>query len=230
MARQRKAAKAKAAKASTDSEVEEIPRTLLDQLQSSTPFDINQLHRPLAEALSKSTKPGGVTFNEYNIPMGTPQRLRPEKTLVDQIDPEEDEDAIEPIGDAGQTFFFSVPLTMLLCVFYILIQKQYLEEPKYSHAFIRSAQSFIPIWFVLYLTHPRRHWVTVQFVFFATAVSAGCWTIYNVNQNGYYAVMRMVPPLGIMLVYSVIEMELIPAAISLICIVSYLQYKGFGVT
>ncbi|KAK6350134.1 hypothetical protein TWF696_006380 [Orbilia brochopaga] len=235
MARQRKN-KPKPARIESDSDVEEIPRkTLLEHLEAThaklhpgVPFDITQLDGTLGDALSKTKNKEGVTFTEYNIPTGMPQRdASSKKKLVDSI-PDEEED-VEVIGDVGQTFFFSIPLTMLLCAFHILVQKQYLQEMDYGEIVSRSIKSFFPIWFILYLTHPRRELPIMQMIFTAAAVASGCWMVYNVNMHGYYALMKMVPPLGTILVYSVIEMELLPAVLSLACIGVYTWYNDFAV-
>ncbi|KAF3910904.1 hypothetical protein ABW20_dc0108575 [Dactylellina cionopaga] len=239
MPRQRKAQKTKTAQvdSGSDSEIEEIPRkTLLDQidsLQAGVPFDVKSLKAPLAEALSGTGKKGkkgkkDVTFEEYDIPMGMPERTHPPPPKKD-AEEEEEEDDVDVIGDLGQTFFFSIPLTILLCGFYMLVQYQYLEQPSRKESILRSVKSFLPIWFTLYITHPRKSWAIVQFAFFATAVGSGCWMVYNVNKNGYYAVMKMVPPLGTMMVYSVIQMELTPAAFTVVAILSYVWYNDFSI-
>ncbi|KAF3908405.1 hypothetical protein ABW21_db0200871 [Orbilia brochopaga] len=237
MARQRKNNnKPKPARVESDSDVEEVPRkTLLEHLEAThsklhpgVPFDITQLEGTLGNALSKTKNKEGVTFTEYNVPTGLPTRDKSgKKKLVDDI-PDEEEDA-EVIGDVGQTFFFSIPLTMLHCAFHILVQKQYLEEMDYWEITSRSVKSFLPIWLILYLTHPRRQLPIMQMIFTAAAVASGCWMVYNVNTHGYYAIMKMVPPLGAILVYSVIEMDLLPGVLSLACIGTYTWYNDFAV-
>ncbi|KAF3930528.1 hypothetical protein ABW19_dt0201997 [Dactylella cylindrospora] len=237
MARQRKSQKPKPARADTDSEIEEIPRkTLVQQiedrfptLEPGVPFDIKKIKVPLSEALSSDSK-DGVTFNEYDIPTGKVKRVKPDGDGKGSAAEDEEEDDEELIGDMGQTFFFAVPLTMLLFGFYCLVQKQYLEEPNYLSVLWRSIKSFFPIWFILYLTHPRRQWPIIQASYFVVAVGTGCWLVYNVNSHGYYAVMKMAPPLGTILVYSVIEMELIPAFFSVAAVAGYVYYNDFKIT
>ncbi|KAJ6261940.1 hypothetical protein Dda_2739 [Drechslerella dactyloides] len=236
MARQRKNNKPKPARVDSDSDnIEEIPRkTLLEHLEAThaklnpgVPFDITKLDSSLGAALSKETK-DGITFTEYNIPTGMPQRdTSGKKKLVDEI-PDEEEEA-EVIGDAGQAFFFAIPLMMLLSAFHILVQKQYLQEMDYWEIVSRSVKSFIPIWFIVYLTHPRRDIPIIQAIFTATAIGSGCWMVYNVNMHGYYAIMKMVPPLGTLLVYAVIQMDLLPAVLSLAAIGGYIWYNDFAI-
>ncbi|KAK6512177.1 hypothetical protein TWF481_001068 [Arthrobotrys musiformis] len=240
MPRQRKNQKSKAARAdsASEGEVEDIPRkTLLDQigsnlpvLENGVPFDIKQLQAPLAEALSKDQKKGGkITYESFNIPSALPDRSGPkneflkEKGRKKEEEEEEDEDII--IGDLGQTFFYAVPLTMLLFTFYVLVQKQYLEETDYWESIGRTVKSFPVIWFILYLTHPRKASPAMQALLVLVAVTSGCWMIYNVNHNGYYAIMKMVPPLSTILIYSMIEMDIIPAVSTLVLIGAYTWHK-----
>ncbi|KAK6333380.1 hypothetical protein TWF718_011194 [Orbilia javanica] len=246
MARQRKNQKAKAARVESDSEVEDVPRkTLMDQiganlpqLENGVPFDLKQLQRPLAEALSKDQKKGGkITYESFNIPSALPDRSGPKNEFLKEKDrkkkdgdkagggeDDEDDDDAE-IGDVGQAFFLAVPLTMLLFALYVLVQKQYLEEMEYWEAIGRTIKSFPVIWFIVYLTHPRKALVAMQVVFVALAVVSGSWMIYQVNNNGYYAIMKMVPPLGTILIYSMIEMDIIPAVSTMALIGVYTWYN-----
>lgn len=54
-----------------------------------------------------------------------------------------------------------------------------------------------------------------QAVFFATSLAAGCHLIHVTNHHGYLAVMKRAPPLGCLWVWSVIELDLPLAALSL---------------
>ncbi|KAK6526881.1 hypothetical protein TWF281_010077 [Arthrobotrys megalospora] len=244
MPRQRKNQKAKVARADSDSEVEEIPRkNLMDQIganlpqfENGVPFDLKHLQAPLADALSKDQKKGGkITYESYNIPTGIPDRTGPKNKFLDESDlkkkkdddkeDEEGEDDDVEIGDLGQTFFFAIPLTMLLFAFYVLVQKQYLEETDYWESIGRTIKSFPVIWFILYFTHPRKALIAMQVGFVAIAAGCGCWMIYNVNYNGYYAIMKMVPPLGTILIYSMVQMDIIPSLTTLAIIGAYTWYN-----
>ncbi|KAK6508279.1 hypothetical protein TWF506_010375 [Arthrobotrys conoides] len=243
MPRQRKNQKTKTARVDSDSEVEDVPRkTLMDQiganlpnLENGVPFDLKHLQAPLAEALSKNQKKGGkITYESFNIPSALPDRSGPKgesliekgrKKAEDKKEEEEEDDEDAEIGDLGQAFFLAVPLTMLLFALYVLVQKQYLEETDYWESVGRTVKSFPVIWFILYLAHPRKALVAMQVVFVATAIVSGAWMIYNVNYNGYYAIMKMVPPLGTLLVYSMIEMDIIPAVSTLAVIGIYCWYN-----
>ncbi|EPS39217.1 hypothetical protein H072_7022 [Dactylellina haptotyla CBS 200.50] len=236
MPRQRKNQKVKASQVDSDSEIEEIPRKTLfehigsnmPEFQQGAPFNINDLNTPLAEALENSGKKEGITYESYNIPAAQPKRTHP-KAPPKHKGAEEEEDEVEVFGDAAQTFFFSIPLLLLLGGFYVLVQAQYLEETSYPEIISRTLKSFPAIWMTLYVTHPRRDWKIVQFAFVCTAISTGCWVVYNVNHHGYYKIMKMVPPLGTLLIYSVIQMDLAPSVLSLAAIGFYTWYYDFSI-
>src|SRR5437660_148550 len=86
-------------------------------------------------------------------------RLRSRYSAKKRDDEVEDE-AI--IGDIGQAFFLTVPLELLLAAFYILVHMQYKTEVEYGEIIMRSVKSFIPIWVLVAVTHPRRQWRLVQ--------------------------------------------------------------------
>lgn len=54
-----------------------------------------------------------------------------------------------------------------------------------------------------------------QAVFFISSTCAGCYLIHISNRHGYLAVMKQAPPLGCIWVWSVIELNLLPAVLSL---------------
>ena len=82
---------------------------------------------------------------------------------------------------------------------------------------------------MVYATHPRRNWKIVQLAFFAAAVAAGCFLTYNVNVNGYYAVMQRAPPLGTLMIWCVIEMELLPAVTTCAAIGGYIWWNQLSI-
>jgi len=66
-------------------------------------------------------------------------------------------------------------------------------------------------------------------VFFLTSVGAGCYLIYVTNSFGYMAVMKQAPPLGCLWVWSVIELELHWAVLSLAGVGIYVWAGGYSI-
>lgn len=57
----------------------------------------------------------------------------------------------------------------------------------------------------------------------------GCYTVTAVNKNGYFAVMKRVPPLGTLWVWAVVEMDVLVGAASLLAVAGYTWWNGFAV-
>lgn len=100
--------------------------------------------------------------------------------------------------------------------------------------------AFIVIFLLMYLfhQHPTRSpvipplskkalHITSQTLFFTGAVSAGCYLIFITNKHGYYAVMKQSPPLGCLWIWSVVELDLVPAVGSLLWCVVFLKWGGY---
>ena len=68
-----------------------------------------------------------------------------------------------------------------------------------------------------------------QAIFFATSVAAGCYLIHVTNTFSYLAVMKQAPPLGCLWVWSVIEMDLPWATLSLAGAGFFLWSRGYSI-
>jgi hypothetical protein len=68
-----------------------------------------------------------------------------------------------------------------------------------------------------------------QFLFLAGSVGAGCHLIHITNEYSYYHVLKRAPPLGVVWIWSVIELDLIYAAASALMCVAYLKWNGYSV-
>lgn len=66
-----------------------------------------------------------------------------------------------------------------------------------------------------------------QALFFAAGTCAGCYLIHITNKHGYLAVMKQAPPLGCIWVWSVIELDLLLAVLSLASTAAFLWYGGY---
>lgn len=98
---------------------------------------------------------------------------------------------------------------------------------------------FIPL---VYVIHPHKSNTSLlpglparfqsplrQAIFFITSTFAGCYLIHITNRFGYMAVMKQSPPLGCLWVWSVIELELPWAVLSLSTAGAFLWQKGYSI-
>lgn len=138
----------------------------------------------------------------------------------------------EPIGPAGNAFFWSVCLTMLHFTLDVLVYNQYRQDIEWKEI-VQRTFTVLPVLFVLvYMMRSQfasRFATAKQILFLTFAVGTGCYTIHVTNRYDYFAVMKQAPPLGTLWVWSVIEMDLWFAAASIVVDVGYLWWKGYSI-
>ncbi|CZT52594.1 uncharacterized protein RSE6_13943 [Rhynchosporium secalis] len=152
-----------------------------------------------------------------------------------------DADAEALVGRLGESVLWSISLTMLHFTLDVLISHQYgADSIVWRDICWRTVQAFPVIFLLIYLFHqhpsrspvipplsPKLLHLTHQILFFIGSVTAGCYLIYITNEHGYYAVMKTSPPLGCLWVWSVIELDLVPAVGSLLWCVVWLKWGGY---
>lgn len=103
---------------------------------------------------------------------------------------------------------------LMRAVFFLLI---YVLHPHVS------APSFVPGLPVRF-QYPLR-----QILFLTTSITSGCYLIHISNKYSYLAVMKQSPPLGCLWVWSVIELDLPYAVLSLACIGGFFYQGGYTI-
>jgi len=145
------------------------------------------------------------------------------------------------VGRLGDSVMLSISLTMLHMTFDVLVQNQYAVDIEWPATCERGLQAFAVFFILMYCLHPHpepsslipnilpayRHLLS-QTLFMAGSVAAGCYLIYITNEHTYYAVMKRAPALGCLWIWSVIELELLPAVGSLGLSAAYLLWNGYS--
>ena len=136
------------AKVKTDSDsssIEEVVRhpTFYEQLAAQQaaaggkPLNIKKIKIPLGKKLAQDELIQDFIVEEYDVPADDDD----DETGKGHEDGNEEEEAV--LGDAGQAFFFTIPLEMLLIMFDLLVFYQYREEFSYAEVMVRAIKSFI---------------------------------------------------------------------------------------
>jgi len=187
------------------------------------------------------TNDEGVTFTEIPMQMPNYGSAPTGKTLLDIIEEKrprnasgtpigaEEEDEEEIFGLGANTFFFVVPLVILLFWLDVLVHIQYRQETEWKLIFGRCAKALPVMYGIHYFFHPRRSWVTVRLFLLGMSVAAGCYIVRAVNVYGYYFVMKKTPPLGTLWIWAVIEMDLMGAVASVAGVMAYTWYYGYSI-
>lgn len=142
---------------------------------------------------------------------------------------DDDEAAIGPVGDA---VLYSTSMTALHLTLDVIVYSQYREDIVWGEIITRAATA-LPIFVLLvYLTHvdlSHRFPILRNLAFLIGSIVAGCFLIYSGNEHGYFFVMKAAPPVGTLWVWSVVEMSLPYAALSVVGVLGYVWYNGFGI-
>lgn len=137
----------------------------------------------------------------------------------------------EPIGPVGNAIFWATSLTMIHFTLDVLVYNQYRQEIEWWDIVQRTV-TILPVLFLLVFTMQSktalRFPMARQILFLMIALGAGCYTIHAANRYGYYAVMKQTPPLGTLWIWSVIEMKLAFAVLSVVVDLGFLWWKGYS--
>ncbi|KAI0156675.1 hypothetical protein GGR52DRAFT_195680 [Hypoxylon sp. FL1284] len=178
-------------------------------------------------------------------------KLAQDRNLFEQADQktkpeEEDEDAeedelISPTAERIlDTILWSASLSMLHFTLDVLVQHQYAISIIWPQIIIRSMQAFAVFFLLIYVLHPhvsvqklvpglpdRFQYPLRQAIFFTASICSGCYLIHISNRYGYLAVMKQSPPLGCVWIWSVIELDLAPAVLSLAIAAGFFRQGGY---
>ena len=135
----------------------------------------------------------------------------------------------ELIGVLGQAVVFAVTLTMLHFTLDALVHQQYRQSIDWTMIFQRTTLTFPLLLVLVYMLHRHATKVWAQLLFLGIGTGAGCYLVYASNKEAYFAVMKRAPPLGTLWVWSVIEMRLEVALLSLSAVGAYFWWGGFTI-
>jgi hypothetical protein len=162
-------------------------------------------------------------------PLFTSRVINPDGSL--SADEDSPPTADELIGPFGQALFHAVTLTMLHTTLDFLVHQQYRQDIDWSMIAGRTATTFPVMLILIYILHSHAGSPWAQFLFLAMSTVAGCYLIHSSNKEPYFAVMQRAPPLGTLWVWSVIELRLEVAALSLVIVIVFFwsgDYRIFG--
>ncbi|KAI1766068.1 hypothetical protein GGR53DRAFT_239448 [Hypoxylon sp. FL1150] len=166
-----------------------------------------------------------------------------ESKIKEEDEAEDDDTLISPTADRiMEAVLWSASLSMLHLTLDVLVQNQYAISIIWPQVIIRAMQAFAVFFLLIYVLHPHasvqkllpglpdRHQSTLrQAIFFISGTVSGCYLIHISNKYGYLAVMKQSPPLGCIWVWSVIELNLAPAVLSLAITGGFFHQGGYTV-
>lgn len=160
---------------------------------------------------------------------------------------EEDDDDNEPLSPGAERFLdttlYTMSLTMLHFTLDVLVQNQYsADRIVWPKVWTRAIQALFVFGLLIYTLHahpsnpailpglPARYQNHLrQVIFTVMSVCSGCYLIHITNTYGYLAVMKQAPPVGCLWVWSVVELQLPWAVLSLTVAGAYLKVRGYDI-
>jgi hypothetical protein len=166
----------------------------------------------------------GQSYAEPNVVTTT---INPDGSLslpAETENPDED-----PIGPFANAILFGVTLTMLHFTLDVLVHNQYRQSFDWKMISNRTLTAFPILVALIYSLHQRAKAWWCQALFTAVSVAAGCYLIYSSSKEPYFAIMKRAPPVGTLWVWSVLEMRLEVALISLAVVGGYFWWGGYSI-
>ncbi|TFK55751.1 hypothetical protein OE88DRAFT_1652205 [Heliocybe sulcata] len=139
---------------------------------------------------------------------------------------EEDEDGVSLGEEIFNALVYITPCSFLLLMMEILIHYQYGKRPSFDQLVNRMV-SGVPILsiFVFYSIRYKQHRRT-QFILFLMSLASGIRLIWLVNRGNWLTNMRQCPPLATAWIYTIVQLDLGPAVLSLGIVFSWVWWAG----
>jgi hypothetical protein len=137
-------------------------------------------------------------------------------------------DGADVIGPFGEAVFYTISLSMLHFTLDVLVHQQYRQSIDWGMIIQRTATTVPILGILVYFLHSRSAKLWIQALFLGISIAAGCYMIYASNEEAYFAVMKRAPPLGTLWVWSVMEMRLELAVMSVGAAGAYFWLGGYS--
>jgi hypothetical protein len=170
-------------------------------------------------------------------------KISPDETLSpdDSTEVETEKEESSPLFD---TIFLSITLSMIHFTLSVLTAHQYAQELHIPPLLATSLFIAFPILtFLVHLIHghvislpvasdilgKKSSGLLLQGFYLSVATVAGCQLVQITNDRGYYAVMKRAPGIGVIWVWSVMEMGLVGALLGVIGPGAWAWWYGYGI-
>ncbi|KAI0637774.1 hypothetical protein C8Q77DRAFT_388114 [Trametes polyzona] len=186
-----------------------------------------------ATSTSKSTA--------VDIPEEEQWRIIKESGILKQVAPEgrrggtqeDDEDGdyeISPLADeVFRALYLAIPMSFLLLLMEILVHNQYGRHASLAALRDRMLPG-VPIIFVfVFYSNRYKADKRMQAALFWLSCISGTRLIWLLNRGNWLTVMQQSPPIAVAWVYSVVQLNLGPAVLSLIVAAIFTWYKGYKI-
>ncbi|KAF9006463.1 hypothetical protein BDQ17DRAFT_1351791 [Cyathus striatus] len=119
-----------------------------------------------------------------------------------------------------------IPFTSILLLMDILIHHQYGQHVSFQSLMGRMIPSTPILSAFIFYTTRYKQYRSMQFLLFALSCLVSTRMIYQVNRASWLINMRQCPPLATLWIYTIVQLDLGPAVLSLLTTWSFVWWKG----
>ncbi|KAJ8662933.1 hypothetical protein O0I10_001109 [Lichtheimia ornata] len=151
-------------------------------------------------------------------------RLMQQAGLLEKVKKREAEIAAENIGTAvyiWQAIFMSIPFGLLVGAFDVTVKVQYSEPWNYTELFIRSCKAMPALFPFIYITNRHRNSRWMQAIMAIGSTVVGAFLLYTLRNTPSLGQMARAPGLATIWIYFIIQLDLLPAVITLLLVALY---------
>ncbi|TFK86832.1 hypothetical protein K466DRAFT_523514 [Polyporus arcularius HHB13444] len=140
---------------------------------------------------------------------------------------EGDEEGLSPFAEeVFSAAMLTIPMSFMLLMMEILVHYQYGRRPEMSELMDRMLPGVPIISIFVFYTNRYKFDIRVQTALFLLASIGGSRLVWLINRGNWLKVIQQSPPLATAWIFAVVELNLLPAFLSLVAVTGYSWYAG----
>ncbi|KAG2223421.1 hypothetical protein INT45_001727, partial [Circinella minor] len=159
-----------------------------------------------------------------DIPDDEKARMMQQSGLLQQVKKREAELKQEEMTTSvyvWQALFMSIPFGFLLGAFDVTVRVQYSEPWSYTDLALRSIKAAPALFPLIYLTNRHKSKKWVQLLMAMGSAVVGSFLLYTLQNTPSLGQMARAPGLATIWIYFVVQLDLVPALVTLILVGLY---------
>ncbi|KAF8076299.1 hypothetical protein FPV67DRAFT_409432 [Lyophyllum atratum] len=180
----------------------------------------------------KAEYPEGSTGTTTEIPQDEQWRLINESGILNKVDSVtqfgDEEESMPLAEEIFNAVTIIIPISFMLLLMEILIHFQYGKHPTLN-ALVDRMLTGVPILsIIIFYTSRYKSYRPMQLFLFVLGVLSGSRMLYLLDRGSWLVNMRQCPPLATVWVYTIVQLDLLPAVFSLGVISMYVWWQGLS--
>ncbi|ORY89563.1 hypothetical protein BCR43DRAFT_500003 [Syncephalastrum racemosum] len=173
--------------------------------------------KPLIQQIPESSKKDTISEEEK-------ERLLRQSGLLKRVKKREAELQTTTAQYVWQAIFMTIPFGFLLGAFDITVKVQYSEPWSYLDMLTRALRSAPALFPVIYLTNRHKEARLTQTMMALCSILVGSFLMYTLRHSPSLGQMMRAPGLATIWVYFVVQLDLLPAVVTLAAVGIYYYF------